>query len=199
MWVMPSRVISCGLRLVMVCLSKGMWPGVTGAGREIAIGAEVFPAPFEPMIAVISPCFMAMSMPRSASTWPYATLRPSMLSMDSPIVVSFGDAEIGLDHLLVLAHRGGTALGDLLSEVEHRDYVGNPHDELHVVLDDEKRDAGRLDVADDAREVMELGRIDPGRRLVEHPKLRTRRERPRALQPPFLAAGQSLRRGRSPL
>ena len=35
----------------------------------------------------------------------------------------------------------GRALGDLLAVVEHRDVVGDVHDDLHVVLDEQDRDA----------------------------------------------------------
>ena len=62
-----------------------------------------------------------------------------------------------------------------------------------MVLDHEERDAGRLDLADDAREVMQFGRIDAGGRLVEHEKLRPRRERAGDLEEPLLAVGKVLR------
>jgi len=52
---MPSRVMSCGRRRAMLWPSKRISPALIGASPEIAIKVEVFPAPFEPMIAVISP------------------------------------------------------------------------------------------------------------------------------------------------
>ena len=36
---------------------------------------------------------------------------------------------------------GGLALGDLLAVVEHRDLLGDAHDDLHVVLDEQDRQA----------------------------------------------------------
>ena len=37
-----------------------------------------------------------------------------------------------------------------------------------MVLDDKKGDTRRLDISDDARKVMQLGRIDASGRLIEH-------------------------------
>ena len=78
-----------------------------------------------------------------------------MLIMDSNRF-GFGNAQVRLDHLFVLADGSGAALGDLLPEIEYGNHVGNPHDQFHMVLDDEQRDTGPLDVADDAREVTEF-------------------------------------------
>ena len=50
---------------------------------------------------------------------------------------SFGLAEIGADHLLVLLHRGRRALGDLPAEIERDDLVGDRHHEAHVMLDEQ--------------------------------------------------------------
>ena len=70
--------------------------------------------------------------------------------------------------MIVLADRNGATFRDLLPEIEYRDYVRNAHDQLHVVLDDKKGHARRLDIADDARKVMELGRIEASSWLVKH-------------------------------
>ena len=48
-------------------------------------------------------------------------------------------AEVGLDDLGVALDLGGQALGDQLAEVEHVDAVGEVHDDLHVVLDEQDR------------------------------------------------------------
>ena len=48
-------------------------------------------------------------------------------------------AQVGLDHARVLLHLLRRALGDLLAVVEHRDPVGDPHHDAHVVLDQQHR------------------------------------------------------------
>src|SRR4030095_8993624 len=48
-------------------------------------------------------------------------------------------AEVGLDHLGVSLDLGRRALGDARAVVEHGDPVGDPHDHLHLVLDEEHR------------------------------------------------------------
>src|SRR3712207_8249973 len=81
-----------------------------------------------------------------SSTSRYATSVP-------PVVVRLL-AEVGLDDLRVLPHLGGLALGDLLAVVEHRDPLGDPHHDLHVVLDQQDREPALL--ADPLHEVGEL-------------------------------------------
>src|SRR6516164_5214947 len=99
-----------------------------------------------------------------------------MLSIDCGLV-RLSDAQISLDYFVVLADRNGATFGNLLPEIEYRDYVTNAHDQLHVVLDDEKGHTRRLNIADDSRKVMELGRIEAGGWLVKHKELRARCER----------------------
>src|SRR6185437_16382957 len=98
-----------------------------------------------------------------------------MLSIDCGLV-RLSDAQIGLDYFVVLANRSGAAFRNLLPEIEYRDYVRNAHYQVHVVLDDKKGHTRRPDIADDARKVMELGRIETRSWLVEHKEQRTRCE-----------------------
>ena len=58
------------------------------------------------------------------------------------------DAEIGGDHLGVVADEFGRTVGDLLAVVEDDDVVGYLHDDAHVVLDQKNRDV--VLVADEA-------------------------------------------------
>ena len=50
-------------------------------------------------------------------------------------------AEVGLDDPGIGADLGGRALGDLLAVVEDRDPVADAHDDPHVVLDEQDREA----------------------------------------------------------
>jgi hypothetical protein len=115
-----------------------------------------------------------------------------MLSIDCGLV-RLSDAQIGLDYFVVLANRSGAAFRNLLPEIEYRDYVRNAHYQVHVVLDDKKGHTRRLDIADDARKVMELGRIETRSWLVEHKEQRTRCECTGYFQAALLAIGQVLR------
>ena len=75
----------------------------------------------------------------------------------------------------------GCALGDLLSEVQNHDPVGDVHDHAHVVLDeDDAPDAvpedGRVrigvplpfeDIDDEAGDILLLLQVHPGHRFVQ--------------------------------
>ena len=49
--------------------------------------------------------------------------------------------EVRLDHALVRLDLRRRALRDLLAVLEHRDALGDAHDDLHVVLDEQHGDA----------------------------------------------------------
>ena len=91
----------------------------------------------------------------------------------------------------VRAHRRGLALGDLLAVVEDRDVLGDAHDHLHVVLDEQDRQLAL--VAQPAHELGEplgLLRVHAGGRLVEQQQLRVRRERAGDLHAALVAVGE---------
>src|SRR6185295_462230 len=81
-------------------------------------------------------------------------------------------------------------VGDLGAEVEHRHAVRERQEEMHVVLDEQHRDAARGDAADDLRQAIELGRREPGGGLVEQDQARLAREGARDLEQPPLAEGK---------
>ena len=72
--------------------------------------------------------------------------------------------------------------------VEHRDPLGDAHDELHVVLDEQD---GELQVvahlADEADELQRFLRVHPRGGLVEEQELGLRRERTGDLEAPLIA------------
>src|SRR5436309_10052431 len=90
-----------------------------------------------------------------------------------------GDAaEIGPDNVRMLQDVGGAALRQGAAIVEHMDAVGQVGNHLHVVLDPDHGDAEpMLDAQDEARQVLALVAIEPGRRLVEQQQSRLERER----------------------
>ena len=82
--------------------------------------------------------------------------------------------EVGLDDPRVLLDLLGQAFGDHLAVVEHRDPVGETHDDLHVVLDQQDGDATVADLAHEVAQTVLLDRVHPGGRLVEQQELRLR-------------------------
>ncbi len=84
------------------------------------------------------------------------------------------------------------AVGDALAVIEHDDPLGNRHDELHVVLDQQHRDAAVDDAPDRFVDLRRFARIEPGGRLVEHQDLGICRQRAGELEPLERAIGQSI-------
>ena len=100
-------------------------------------------------------------------------------------------AEVRLDDPLVVLDLLRRALRDLLAVVEHRDAVGDAHDDLHVVLDEEHGQALLLpELGDELGERRGLLRVHARGGLVEQEQLRLGRERAGDLEPALVAVGQ---------
>src|SRR5439155_4295272 len=168
----------------------------------------VFPAPFAPISATISPGHTASETPWRASTpAPYATstprtsrsapsreadgigpVPPSDAGSAVPTVVL---AEIGLDDRVVPDDRRRRALGDLLSVGEDDDPVGERHHDLHDVLDHAERQAElAVDPAHQLHRSRGLGGGEPRHGLVEQEQAGLGGERPRDLEPLLVREGQ---------
>ena len=104
--------------------------------------------------------------------------------------VIIGHPQVGGDDLRVVADLGRPALGDLPAELQHDDPVADAHDQPHVVLDEQHGDAGVADLADQVEQRRLLGRVEPGRRLVQAQQRRLGGQRPGDLQPALVAVGQ---------
>src|SRR5262249_20799231 len=70
-----------------------------------------------------------------------------------------GIAEIGFDHLRIPRHLGRRAFGELLAVIEHDDAIGQAHDRLHQMLDDQNGDAAIANAAYYCNHVLDLGWI----------------------------------------
>ena len=75
--------------------------------------------------------------------------------------------QIGPDHLFVRDDLFGTALGDLLSVIEHHDVPRHRHDRPHHVLDDDDGQAALRKFSNKRDGLVDLGRIEPGHDLIE--------------------------------
>src|SRR6185312_8771417 len=135
-----------------------------------------------PLLASPSPshrCAMGPSLSRRGRGL-YAAMalplpRGERGTRDSPLM---RHSQIGVDHVAVLAHLVGPAVGDLAAVVEHHDAVAQVHDHAHVVLDERDRGAELVvDVEDEARHILLLLDIHAGHRLVEQQQLGLHGER----------------------
>src|ERR1700694_3549526 len=191
-WQMPSCTIRSGGSCVMSLPLKTTRPAAGCINPEIVRRVVVLPAPLDPIRATISPLSTATLLARSALIRPSDASTPSRSSR--AIASRSGAlAQVGFDHPLVAAHDLGSAFRDLLAVVEHDDPLRYSHDDLHVVLDHEDREAL---LAQPLHELHQLGlllRRESGRRLVEQQQLRVRGQRPGDLEAALLAVGKVAR------
>ena len=97
-----------------------------------------------------------------------------------------------MDDLLVVGDLLRQAVGDQLAVVQHVDAVGDVHDHVHVVLDQQHRVADLLQVADEAQQLHALRRVHAGGGLVQQQELCIRGHRAGDLHLALLAVGQAL-------
>src|SRR4051812_1039711 len=118
------------------------------------------------------------------------------MSLTSSSAMSALLAQVGLDHARVLADLCRLPLRDLLAVVEHGDALGNAHHDLHVVLDQQDREAALV-----ARALNEAGErggllwIPPGGGLAKQRWGGSRGQRGSAPPPPLVAVGEVGRHG----
>src|SRR6185295_10040326 len=112
-----------------------------------------------PISVTSSPFPMSRSMPLTALIPPYETV--------SPLTSSKGASQVGGDDGGIAAHLGRGAFRDLLPVIEHGDAIAQPHDEPHVVLDQQQRRAVGADFFEQALQLHGLRRVHPGGGLVE--------------------------------
>src|SRR5215203_3378542 len=141
-----------------------------GCEREMAFSSVLLPAPFGPSTATNSPSPTASDTSSSASALPYETDRLRISSsmagcVGADLVVA---ADVGLDHGRMADDVVGQALGDDLAEVERDDAVDQAHELAQLVLDQDDREAFvGVHLADQRRQVGDLGAAEAGEGLVE--------------------------------
>ena len=120
---------------------------------------------------------------------------PSSLSRLTFRVAAGLRPEIGLDHPRIGRHPLERTLDDLDAVVQRDDAVGDPLDDVHVVLDHEDGVAGLVAQAcDQLRDLVRLDGVHARGGLVEQQGLRAGRHGPRDLEPPAVRIGQAVRR-----
>ena len=155
----------------------------------MALSVVVLPAPLAP----IRVDDLALRPRRRCRGWPRcAVVDGHVLDLKKHLV----HPQVGGDHRRVVADLGRRALGDLAAELEHDDPVGDPHDQPHVVLDEQDRVARSRILRISSIKSSLLGRVEARGRLVEAEQLGSRGHRSGDLQPPLVAVGQAARPAR---
>src|SRR5262245_42940866 len=184
---------------------------------ETARSSVDFPAPLAPMRATMPAGGTVRLTPCSARIRPQLTCRsrtsrsgPSRpprsrpdpegrpgLAGASPRAGGLGgpsrppmSTKISLDHSRIALHLLRRSLGDLLPEVQHRDDSRELHDQRHLVLDQQDRDAEPVDMLDQRLELEGLLGVHARGRLVEQQQAGTVGDGARDLEPALLAVGK---------
>ncbi len=111
---------------------------VAGASPEIVRSVVDLPAPLDPMRVTISPSSTVEADPAQGMDRPVVGV--DVLELEEchrSSLLGCAAAEVGLDDSWVGADLGGAPFGDDLAVVEDRDAVADPHDDPHVVLDEQ--------------------------------------------------------------
>ena len=109
-------------------------------------------------------------------------------------------AEVRLDHGRIRLHLGRRPARDLPTEAEDVHVVGDAHDEVHVVLDEEHGELEVVaDLLDEDPELGDLLVVQPAGRLVEEEQPRLGDERPSKLHALLDPVRQRRRRKQRPL
>src|SRR5215472_11098540 len=102
-------------------------------------------------------------------------------------------AEICFYDFGILLHLSRRAFGNLDPVVQHRDVVGESHDDFHVVLDEEDSQAQLMwEPPEKLGQLVGLARVHPCGWLVEKQKPGAGRKRPGDFQAPLTAVGEVL-------
>src|SRR5437762_10728733 len=117
---------------------KMIWPLRGSMAPATPRRLVVLPAPLAPMRVTISPSATSKESSRTAGTSPYASSRSCTLR-------SKFTAKVGRDHRRVVLHFARRALEQRLAVVHDENAVRDVHYQVHVVLDDEHRDAPPAD------------------------------------------------------
>src|SRR4029078_5252697 len=162
---------------------------------QIARIVVVLPAPFAPSNTTTSASSTYRSTPRNTWMGPYPASRLATRSMVVIVRPSCRlRSQVGLDHALIVLDLTGRSLVDLAAEIQHDDAVGDPHHELHVVLDEQDRETELIAQSPNGvAELVDLGMRQSRRRLVEQQQARLRGHRPSDLDPLQRAERQTCR------
>src|SRR5579875_2661429 len=162
---MPRSRICRGLLPAIGSPRNVMLPRL-GLSRPLMVASSVdLPEPLGPTMQVRPPSVTEKVTPCSTSPPPWPATTPSTASAGSPAaagsgalmagppvavlrVVVLAGAQVRVEHPGVGPHLGGRSRRDHRAVVEDHDPVAQAHHEVHVVLHDQERLAGRVQLAD---------------------------------------------------
>src|SRR6202043_3100033 len=96
----------------------------------------------------------------------------------------------GFEHVWIGADLARRTLRKLFAEIHHDDTIDKPHDEVHVMLDQENAESGSPQPAEEIGEPLLFEMAQSGRRLVEQQQNRVRAERARDFEQALAAERQ---------
>src|SRR6266576_1453320 len=185
---MPSRNRRSGRRPPMSLPRNRIWPRRGRMSPEIVRSSVDLPAPFGPIRQTKSPASTSRSTPRRMSPPdPYPATSRSHWTSTSVSEVGIEDGGIG-------AHLGRRPARDHPTAVQHNHRLAQLHDKAHVVLDDQKRHAASVEVANVGAQPVDHHWVEPSSRFVKHEQLRLGHQRRRQLQQFLLPEGQAARK-----
>src|SRR2546428_484757 len=178
--VYPARFISPSLSKISVT-NFGESPS-EGSSSRIRRGAVMSARPIASICCSPPDSVPAFWRRRSKRTGNSSYTRASAAATraGSATEVRFDDALVGLDH----ARR---PLGDLLAVVQHEHGLAEPHDDLHVVLDEQDGLAAVAELTDGLEEVVEEGPVHARGGLVEEDERRVPHQHAHELEELLLA------------
>src|SRR5574341_2211915 len=192
----PRKTIRSGGSFPISRVSKRISPERALIRPEIVLSSVVFPAPFAPMIATISPARTCIVTFLSTFSLPYpdSTFRSFSISR-SPVL-----PQVDPDHLTVLLDGERPVLGDLLPGAQHDDLVGDVHDQRHVMLDEQDGDPHVPDPGDHPPHLVRFPHVQSGRGFIEQQEPGLAGERPPQFDDTLLSVGEArrLRRAERP-
>src|SRR6266550_7928834 len=185
---MPSRNRRSGRRPPISLPRNKMRPRRGRMSPEIVRSRVDLPAPFGPIRQTKSPASTSRSTPRRMSPPdPYPATSRSHWTSTSVSEVGIEDGGIG-------AYLRRRPARDHPTSVQHNHRLAQLHDKAHVVLDDQKRHAASVEVANVSAQPVDHHGVEPSSRFVEHEQLRLGHQSRRQLQQFLLPEGQAARR-----
>src|SRR4029453_3732562 len=139
---MPRAARSCAGSGVTSRERKSRRPAAARTDPEMALSRVVLPAPLGPTMVTNSPSLTSSETSSRAWRPAYATLRPEIRRMSVRVPGEPTLAQVRLDDGGVAGHVAGQALGEPAALLQHHEAIGDLHEGLDGVLDDDDRHAG---------------------------------------------------------
>src|SRR2546428_10567832 len=155
----------------------------------IVLNAVAFPAPLGPITVTISPTpTLSETQDVDRAVAPDELVGGEELRAHTAARVRHGSAtEVRFDDALVGLDHARRPLGDLLAVVQHEHGLAEPHDDLHVVLDEQDGLAAVAELTDGLEEVVEEGPVHARGGLVEEDERRVPHQHANELEELLLA------------